>query len=250
MKTAFAKRITRQTKMPVSQSQLEANMRPTRRASVPIVAERRKPSGEFVGGKRPLGRDLIEAPTHHHRAACAAPLQSERTPRAARPLRGVSLIELLVVIGASAILLSLAAVAFTRFLQVRTRGQEHLERTVQAARLAEQFRRDVWAASKATIADDAGGELTLNADDRQVTYRIDQQRIVRQELQQGKRKAGDSFLLPGVLPLRLQSDGAKVSIALAADIRIEPEQPAHGLPWSIIATLGRDRRYATQGGEP
>ena len=177
---------------------------------------------------------------------------STRTSGPARPIgcptgptrRGVSLIELVVLIAASAAVFAVAVVAFTRFLDASRGGQIHLERTVQTARLAEQFRRDVWAAREAT-QDTKIGKLTLVADDGlRVEYEIDAGALRRTAFHEDKPEMRDRFQLSGTTPLGFEIDSSKAAILLAP-LKLHPvegEDP-HGKPLRIVATLARDRRF-------
>lgn len=162
---------------------------------------------------------------------------------------GVSLIELTVVISVGAMLIALAAVTFTRILRMRGSAQEHLERTTQTARLAEQFRRDVWSARSASEVEEPAKKLTLNeAANRRVEYEIIQGGLQRTAFEGDKAFTPNVFRLPGAEVLTFSSEGAqgsKVSL-LIASLRphpVEGEDP-YGKRSRIVALLGRDHRTA------
>ena len=170
--------------------------------------------------------------------------------------RGVSLIELSVVIAVGATMLALAVVTFSRILTMRRSAHEHLERTSQTARLAEQFRRDVWSSPSTSDIADSKTKLTLNeAENRRIEYEITRGVLRRTLLEGDKIVAADTFKLPGasVLQFTTQEDqGTKRIGLLIAPLRphpVEGEDP-HGKPSRILAQLGRDSRSSsTDSGE-
>jgi Tfp pilus assembly protein PilE len=165
--------------------------------------------------------------------------------------KGASLIELAVLIAAAAILFSVAIVVFNRILSMRRAGQEHLERTVQTARLAEQFRRDVWASKTFTLSESPPLLKLQSPDDREVEYRIDEGNLQRTELSKGKQGLRETLKIPGASVLQLakeDSDGhARLSVSIASrrENAVEGE-PTYGKPMRIAAKVGRDHAYGNR----
>ena len=163
--------------------------------------------------------------------------------------RGVSLVELVVVIGASAALFGVGTVAFTRFLAIRRGGQDHLDRTVQTVRLAEQFRHDVWASQDVAGPPESADKLTLTAgESRRIDYELGPSQVRRTILEKDKPPSHASFQLPTATPLRFEIEpaGAARKVALlVAPLHPNPVEgtTAPGKPLRIAATLGRDSRF-------
>ena len=170
--------------------------------------------------------------------------------------RGVSLIELSVVIAVGATMLALAVVTFSRILTMRRSAQEHLERTSQTARLAEQFRRDVWSSPTTSETPDSKTKLTLTENEnRRIEYEIKGGALRRTLLEGDKIVSSDNFNLPGASALQFttqENQGTKRIGLLIAPLRPHPVEgeDLHGKPSQILAQLGRDSRtISTDSGE-
>jgi len=171
------------------------------------------------------------------------PIRTGRFPR-----HGFSLIEAVIFVTASAIVFAVAITAFARFLQVGRVSQEHLVRTVQTARFAEQFRHDVWAASDSKL-NPAGQAKQLSLEDplgNQVVYQIDDNAIHRTTQQNDRPVGRENFPFPQDTLIYFEADAAGVSAIVAPPKShlVEGESP-QGKPLRISANLGRDHRYAS-----
>lgn len=195
-----------------------------------------------------------------------------------RKRRGVSLIETAVIMAVSAVIFALTIAVFARFLDMNRSGQQHFERVMTIERLAEQFRRDVWAAVKVKDRQPEATSLVLsmigNANplipspsphtlDRVpepgakgasvfIAYSIEAGVVIR-TVQHGDKLVGrEVYRLPGARVVRFETmgTGPGSSVALrwgiekitGADGEMEP-----GPLMAIRATVGRDHRFATAG---
>jgi prepilin-type N-terminal cleavage/methylation domain-containing protein len=165
------------------------------------------------------------------------------------PRRGFTLVELVVVMTAVAVILTATSVLMHFVLQMDTEVRQRTHTVATVGRLAEQFRRDVHQArGEAVLAGDHhAAELHLPGG-RIVKWRVDEQRrLIRTEQARGIADREDSFTLPQgtTAGLESQSQGA----ARVVTIRIE--SPDTGGPSLAIAALAsRDERLAVEEEKP
>src|SRR4051812_17433877 len=113
---------------------------------------------------------------------------------------GFTLIEMVLVIGATSIILGLCAGTLHALLGVHRSSREHLADATTVGQLALQFRRDARAATGAKVIGDTGQaakglELTL-AEGETIAYRGDKDGLIRTESRTGKGGRRDQFFLP------------------------------------------------------
>jgi prepilin-type N-terminal cleavage/methylation domain-containing protein len=178
------------------------------------------------------------------------------------PRRGFTLIELIVVIAAVAVIMSAAGVLMHFVLQMDTEVHLRTRTVTTVGRLAEQFRRDVHQARGEPViaANHRAVELHLPGG-KTVKWRTDEAGgLVRTEQARGgagvppaDRSAGvppanreDSFTLPKgtTAALELQPQGARI-------VTIRIESPGTGGPSLVIEALAsRDERLAAEEEKP
>jgi len=163
--------------------------------------------------------------------------------------RAASLIELVILISAAALIMALLTIVFARALGLRRSAQQQLEQTVQTARLATQFRRDVWAAERVEESPGPPQALTLELPvGHKVRYQIVDAALERTEITDGKAQVSRMFRIPATEVLRFEQhhrgDAEQVSLVVAPlrSPAVEGESP-HGHPLHIKALLGRDLRH-------
>jgi hypothetical protein len=174
-----------------------------------------------------------------------------------RTRRAVSVLELVVIMSASTVVLTLTGVLLHRAMriQMQSRAQMDAERT--SLRLANQFRRDAHAARAAVAlqGDENGGAfLRLEfANGRTVEYSRLAGTVRRLESGGSKPAWREEFLFPAINELRI--DQASAPRRLTMTVVAKPvEQPSkEGKPlaatWAIPlsihaeAILGRDLRF-------
>jgi prepilin-type N-terminal cleavage/methylation domain-containing protein len=175
---------------------------------------------------------------------------------------GVSLIELLVVMSATSIILSLSAGLIHRIMHAESKARSlgTIERT--SLRLANTFRRDVHDASNA-ITDRAqltdGAFVRLNSSGgKRIEYRREQRVIRRIQLDGERIVVRDEFAFPTDFEMNLQYDGSRLLVLAVSsqkenprnespreesrsDKPIDPVRLAHALTVNleVAAALGR-----------
>ncbi len=168
--------------------------------------------------------------------------------------RGFSLVEMVVVISAMAVILGMCVGLIHALLTLDRIGRAHLAEVAARGRLARQFRQDVRAASRAEPVRDRDGRAAALRLDRPdgppVEYRAGPGRLDRDE-----RPAGDA-------PVRRETFRLRATGAARFEVRDEqgdtfvgllvPDGSAFGPAGGpresrIEALLGRDRRLSGLG---
>jgi hypothetical protein len=169
--------------------------------------------------------------------------------------RAVSLLELLVIMSASTIVLTLCGLLLHRAMRLQIESRAHVDAERTALRLASQFRRDVHAARAAVTgnaeqANDALLQLEL-ADGRTAQYSRDAGTVLRMESGGGKPEWREEFLFPTVNELTIEEEDAPPRLILTVTANPKAVPPA-GQPLAITrivplsihaeAVVGRDLR--------
>jgi hypothetical protein len=177
--------------------------------------------------------------------------------------RAVSLVELLVVMTACSVVLTMSASLIHRIMHAQTKTREFFDVERSALRLSSQFRRDVHAASNATPAE-AGDGVFLRlqfADGQAVEYHRAKGQITRIKSLEGGTAAREEFKFPANVALKVEEEAEprRLVLSLTAnpidtpDAGTKPVWNAHAIPVSFraAAVLGSERRLARPniGGE-
>jgi prepilin-type N-terminal cleavage/methylation domain-containing protein len=169
-----------------------------------------------------------------------------------RDRRGFTLLEMLVVIAVSTIIVGIAVSLVITMMHLEKQSRKRLGSFRIQGQLAEQYRRDVRAAtglSPVKTADkegeQAGCELQFDSE-RLVRYRVDGPRIVRTELAGDRPVRNESYrLLSGATAQFQLPEGESPAIA---GLRIVPRDDAkRRVPVQslrIEAVLAADHRFA------
>jgi type II secretory pathway component PulJ len=165
--------------------------------------------------------------------------------------RGVSLIEVLVVITTGTIIVGLV-VGMLRSLVVAYRASEgHLVRSEAVGRLSESFRTDVRSAATVEFVEEDGAtRLALTGDDgRRIEFRAAGQAVIRIEHAQGAASRREKFAMPtdSAIRFEIQPDDETTTVIL---VITRTQARSHGGPsheFHAVATLGRDRRFVAKG---
>ncbi len=175
--------------------------------------------------------------------------------------RGVSLVELLVVIATSSVMVTLGSTTIFMLLRAEAAGTKSLFTSTSMSRLATAFRDDVSTARRVELkhADDAAvTELVLVVSERrQVTYRIEPRQVVRATSPPAKQNVGvnigsiERYRLPdGVTKFEVPeqhelADRPLLSLIhrleLGKRTKNDLQSPSREL--RIVAQLGLDRRF-------
>jgi hypothetical protein len=165
--------------------------------------------------------------------------------------RGVSLLEVVTVIGISAALMGIAVGLLHTLMRAEETSRDLIVERAAKSRLADQFRRDVRAAESISAP---GGQSQTNASavwelsagpEQRIQYQAEPRALVRTEREGDKVLRRESFFLP---------DGAAVSIESAGDadppivsLQIIPKAASWGKAlWRVDAVLAKDRRFVNQ----
>ncbi|HID78763.1 MAG TPA: prepilin-type N-terminal cleavage/methylation domain-containing protein [Planctomycetaceae bacterium] len=175
--------------------------------------------------------------------------------RAART--GFSLVELLVVIAVGSVVMGIAVGLTLVVFQVQKRCEAQQGQLAVLGRLAEQFRRDVHAATvvrplnqpdrKATDEEsgpETGWEIQLQGD-RAVRYRLGRNAVERVELAGSRPTTRESYRLPAGAEalVETEEDDSETLVSLLV-VRSGARRAPVGLrELRIVAAVGRDLRF-------
>lgn len=173
--------------------------------------------------------------------------------------RGASLVELLLIMSACTVVLTLSAELIHRVMIAQSKATTFLNAERSAQRLTAAFRRDVHAATERREGEEAkpasGQLLALTLpDDRLVEYRLEQGTITRTLSENDATKAREQFVFPAEATASVASDDSGM-ITLTIDTPIAAPSPDDATPKSqafiipakvqIQAILGGDARIET-----
>jgi prepilin-type N-terminal cleavage/methylation domain-containing protein len=158
--------------------------------------------------------------------------------------RGHTLVEMIVVMTVGAMLLGIAVSVLHVLMRVEQSGRAHVERHETLARLADQFREDVHAASVKPAAD---GESVWRLDlaaDRTVRYAAEKGRITREERMGDKTASRESYIMPDDYTAAMAPDDAKNPSLVGLIVKFKGVLGVKDREIRIDAALGKDRRFA------
>jgi type II secretory pathway pseudopilin PulG len=149
--------------------------------------------------------------------------------------RGASLVELLVIMSACIVILTLTGILLTRVMrvQIQSRGLEAAERAAQ--RLSDQFRSDVHRASD-VVVDDANQEqrafLRLAfADNHKIEYSRAGDLVSRVESTSGQPAWREEFICPAASEFSLKRETHPSRLALTVFMKVSDATPTPGKPF-------------------
>ena len=130
--------------------------------------------------------------------------------------RGMSLVELLVVMSAATVILTMSAELIHRIMIANSKARSFADVERISMRLANTFRRDIHEANDASFGDSAGTDgvlLRLAIQGNQtIEYRREQATVVRILLDTGKPVSRDEFALPPGIELAIRKDESRMVI--------------------------------------
>jgi prepilin-type N-terminal cleavage/methylation domain-containing protein len=166
--------------------------------------------------------------------------------------RGVSLVEMLVVIAVTTVITTLGATMIVALMRSEGDGARALARTTNLARLARDFRRDVRAGTDIQIrAEDAEqpAEMIVRvAADTAIIYRVQEDAVVRLERRDGENAGVETYALPeGHGRFEQRDDGRLAALVYSrpATVRSPGGPSILHHEFRIEAAPGRDLRFAT-----
>jgi len=171
--------------------------------------------------------------------------------------RGISMIEMLILITGVAMTLGLCAISLQLLMQLNADGQARLRGAVALERLSRQLRDDVHGCEAAQLAPDlkapvkpAGLRLTMEPD-HSVTYLVRDGSVVRDESRAGKTVRRESYSLP---PRRIARFEERRELAhrLVALVVTQVEGKSRtdpAWPLEVVVLPGKDRLDKRGGGK-
>ena len=181
-------------------------------------------------------------------------LQPKR--RRARPRRGFSLIEVLVVITVSSALVAAAVGLIHTMLRLQRGDQEQVRAEWALAGLAERFRDDVHAATALRPIATPPGQPSRPAwllpltSRREVEYRAEEGHLLRLEREGTKLVHREAFWLPRPAVVSIEAAAAGTAKLVRLQIAVPPAV-APDSPWrpvQIDAALALDHRFTSPEG--
>lgn len=168
--------------------------------------------------------------------------------------RGISLIEMMIVIGASSMVLLAGVGLLHRLMRSERVAAESLVHATNHARLSAQFRDDVHAATAATARGEPGADHILQlaaGDAAQITYSQQDRTLIRTETRQTQPTRHDQFHLPDDVRVRFAvSDASPQKIAELTWERVQADSATKTAtthrrlnPLRIEAIVGKDHRF-------
>jgi type II secretory pathway pseudopilin PulG len=159
--------------------------------------------------------------------------------------RGISLVELLAVIGAGAIIVGLLAGTIRSFALAERASQDHLREREVLAHLSNSFRRQVRAAISADALAEHREIKLLLPGDRSVSMQANSNQVTEIEHEAGRVVRQQSYrLATGSEPrFEIQSDAENIRVIMTLIRQAARDSDGPSREFRVEATLGRDRRF-------
>ena len=161
--------------------------------------------------------------------------------------RGYSLIEMVVVVGAVTIVLSMCGLVLHALMRLDRSGRRGFDDAATIGRLAQQFRRDVRSASsaKTNVTKDAKSQIDMKLHDKQtVTYAWEGIKLIRTEKQEdGKILNREGYRVDRIGPVGFEKEGSWVRLKFNRTSENGAALPKP--PIQVEARLGKDDAFST-----
>jgi len=159
--------------------------------------------------------------------------------------RGYTLIEMLAVLSAGTVLLSITAFVLHLLMQAEQAGRTHVHQASVSGKLAEQFRSDVrtaWRQSSGRVNMPYEARFVLS-DNRIVTYGVSEGEVERREYLHGRQQRQESYALPAECSATIKADKKATPHVISLVIMDDTSASAkHTM--CIDAILGKDLRFS------
>jgi len=164
-----------------------------------------------------------------------------------RPRRGITIIEMMVVMTGVAGVLALCAITIQLLMRLNSDGHARVTSAAAIERLSQQIRQDAHASDAALLDQKAGDKRAAlrlkNAPDHDVLYEPMPGQIVRVESKDAKAIRRETYALPPQCTARfeLRDEGSRRLVALIVthDSVRNPTEPPR--PLEVVAVQGKDR---------
>jgi hypothetical protein len=176
------------------------------------------------------------------------PVEALPTPtRRHSSRRGITILEITVVMTGVAAMLALCAVTIHLLMRLSDDGHTRLSASVSLDRLGRQIRQDAHASDTARLDEKAAGNpasLRLSLEpNHDVLYQAERRAVVRVETKDGKLSRRESYSLPPGSDSRfeIRDEGSRrlVVLVVSHDSGKNPMEPPR--PLEVVALQGKDR---------
>ncbi len=166
----------------------------------------------------------------------------ERDQRDRGRPRGVTLIEMMVVVSVLSVLIGLCAVTIQLLMKVGADAHSRREAASALGRLAEQFRADAHAAESAEIRPPSGLRLMANRG-TVIEYAARDGRVTRTQTGAGPTPRHETFDLgpDGTLAFDRRDEEGRPFLALIVGKKSRAGRPDPPRPEEVVALIGKDR---------
>ena len=164
--------------------------------------------------------------------------------------RGMTLIEVLVVIGSSVVILGLIAGTIRTMARAEHATENHLVQGEVLAQLSESFRSHVHAARPAELIEQEQGEqLKLALVGSEVEFRVQEHRVLRVVRSADGSLRQERYSLPPGSTVRFEIDRGHEPTTVTLVVARHPAGAPTGTPRElrVEAVLGRDHRHSSKG---
>ncbi len=148
--------------------------------------------------------------------------------------RAASMIELLLIMSACTVVLTLTGVLLHRGMSIQMQSRARVDAERTSLRLANQFRRDVHEARAAiTLNGDQGKDVFLQlefADGRTAEYSREEGTVLRLESGGDEQTWREEFVFPAVGDLTIEEESEPRRLILTITAKPTEQQPADGKP--------------------
>ncbi len=161
--------------------------------------------------------------------------------------RGVTLIEVIVLMTGVAAMLGLTVLMLQLLLKLDGDSRARFDRAGMLARLAEQFRRDVHGAAAARLVEEPSRPALLRIEQepgRAIDYQVKgQSKVVRVESFRGKPVRTESYEVAqgGPIELALKQEGGHRFATLIVDRQASRNRTDPSRLFEVLAQVGRNR---------
>lgn len=175
------------------------------------------------------------------------PASDSRTAGRGPGRRGITLIEVVVLMTGVAAMLGLTVLMLQLLLKLDADSRARFDNAGMLARLAEQFRRDVHGAGAARLVEQPSSPALLRIGSepaRVIEYQVKgQSKIIRVESIKGKAVRSESYEIArgGPIELALKQEGGRRFATLTVDRQASSNRTDPPRLFEILAQVGRNR---------
>ncbi|MBN1590150.1 MAG: prepilin-type N-terminal cleavage/methylation domain-containing protein [Pirellulales bacterium] len=162
--------------------------------------------------------------------------------------RGFSLLEMVVVITVSTVLVGVSVGVLYTLMRTERTARNRVPHSTNIARLAEQFRGDVRAATRQPPLVRQGEWHFTLPDNRTVTYRTAPGEVRWEERVEGSLVRKESYILPDGWSMTIDVPNNAMPAMASLILVKDSESPTAGREIRVVAALGKDHRFSKSPG--